>query len=318
MGMFVRQRGAGAIKTLIEQFEYPRLGPGMMWERFAEIVQDRGQRVDLNTTVRRIFHENGRVTAVEVESAGRATRIPCAHVISTTPVPQLVAAFEPALPSEAAKAAARLTHRDFLTVALILEQADVFPDNWIYIHDDAVKVGRVQNYKNWSPEMVPDPGWTCLGLEYFCSVGDALWEMSDPDLVALAKREIAQVGLANPDLVRDAVVVRVRKAYPVYDAGYAEALEVVKSHLAPFPNLQLVGRNGMHKYNNQDHSMLTALLAVENVFGAGYDLWSVNADDEYHEHVGEAARHHPRFGSHVQAMSATQPRVPVGLPDSRG
>jgi protoporphyrinogen oxidase len=308
--MFVRPgKGASTIKTLIDQFEYPRLGPGMMWERFADLVRNRGGRVALDTRVTRIRHNGSRVTAIDTVTGGVASTNPAGHVISTMPIPKLVGAFDPPLPAEARDAAARLRHRDFLTVALMLRQADVFPDNWIYIHDPSVRVGRIQNYKNWSADMVPDPSWTCLGFEYFCSAGDDLWTMSEADLVKLATRELAHIGLARADVVAEGVVVRMKDAYPVYDAGYLDALAIVKRHLAPFANLQLVGRNGMHKYNNQDHSMLTALLAVHNLFGAHHDLWSVNAEEEYHE-AESVQGADSAFGAHVRALSTTQPLVP--------
>src|SRR5262249_31299059 len=195
----------------------------------------------------------------------------------------------------------RLKYRDFLIVALIVDQAAVFPDNWIYVHDPSVRVGRVQNFKNWSPEMVPDPRLTCLGLEYFCSRGDDLWRLNDCDLVALATREIAAIGLVAADRVVDATVLRVPKAYPVYDGGYREALAGVRAWLTRFSNLQLVGRNGMHRYNNQDHSMLTAQLAVQNLFGARHDLWAVNEDERYHEEAD------------VRALAESQPLLPQRL-----
>jgi len=179
-----------------------------------------------------------------------------------------------------------------------------------------VRVGRIQNFKNWSAEMVPDPKWTCLGLEYFCTVGDDLWGMSDADLVALARRELAQIGLGDPANVRRGVVVRAPKAYPVYDEGYAEAVRIVRDGLSGFSNLQLVGRNGMHKYNNQDHSMLTALLAARNILGERFDLWQVNVEEEYHEDAG-AAGAHPEFGNAVKALASTQPRVPARIGTER-
>jgi protoporphyrinogen oxidase len=185
-----------------------------------------------------------------------------------------------------------------MTVALIVQQKEVFPDNWIYIHDPAVRVGRIQNFKNWSPDMVPDPSLTGLGLEYFCTEGDDLWTSPDEALVELAKDEIARIGLVNAGLVVDGHVVRVRKAYPVYDEGYAAALAIVRAYLERLTNLQLVGRNGMHKYNNQDHSMVTAMLAVRNLFGERYDVWAVNAEAEYHE------------------LAATQPFVPARVSDT--
>jgi protoporphyrinogen oxidase len=204
----------------------------------------------------------------------------------------------PSAPPSVQDAGGRLKYRDFLTVALIVDAPSVFPDNWIYIHDPSVRVGRIQNFKNWSPDMVPDPRLTCLGLEYFCSRGDDLWAMDDADLIALAGREIAAVGLVDPGQIIDATVMRVDKAYPVYDDTYRDALAGIRAWLERFGNLQLVGRNGMHRYNNQDHSMLTARLAVQNLFGARHDLWAVNADEEYHEEAD------------VRALAASQPLVP--------
>jgi protoporphyrinogen oxidase len=199
------------------------------------------------------------------------------------PLRHLIAALDPPPPAPVTQAAGQLKYRDFLTVALILDRADVFPDNWIYVHDESVRVGRIQNFKNWSPEMVPNDSQTCLGLEYFCFEGDGLWSLSDRELVALGTRELEAVGLASGDLVVDGAVVRMPKAYPVYDEGYEDALAIVRDYLEGFDNLQVIGRNGMHKYNNQDHSMLTAILAVRNLCGEQFDIWAVNADDEYHE-----------------------------------
>jgi protoporphyrinogen oxidase len=314
--MFVKKRGGAAIKTLIDEFEYPRLGPGMMWERFTDIVRARGGTVTLGARVTRLVHDGGRVTAVEYTVDGRTERIACADVISTMAVPALIEALDPPLPPEIAAEARRLRHRDFLTVALMLEQPDVFADNWIYIHDPSVRVGRIQNFKNWSPEMVPDQAWTCLGLEYFCTAGDDLWGMPDDQLVALARKELAQIGLGDPARVRRGVVVRAAQAYPVYDRGYADALQAVRRGLAGLGNLQLVGRNGMHKYNNQDHSMLTAILAARNILGEQYDVWQVNVEEEYHEHAADGAAH-PEFGNAVKALASTQPRVPARISSER-
>jgi protoporphyrinogen oxidase len=314
--MFVKRRGTSAIKTLIDEFEYPRLGPGMMWERFADLIRARGGTVTLGARVTRLLRDDTGITAVDYAVDGRNERLHASHVISTMPVPALVEAIDPPLPAPIRDAAHRLRHRDFLTVALMLEQQDVFADNWIYIHDPSVRVGRVQNFKNWSPEMVPDPSWTCLGLEYFCSEGDDLWTMSDDQLIDLARRELTQIGLGDPSKVRRGVVVRAPKAYPVYDNGYAEALRVIRGGLAGVGNLQLVGRNGMHKYNNQDHSMLTGILAARNILGERYDLWQVNVEEEYHEHAS-AGEPHPEFGAAVKALASTQPRVPARIDSDR-
>jgi protoporphyrinogen oxidase len=270
----------------------------MMWETCRDRVEAGGGQVRLNTPVLAIRHDGCRVTAVVAGTNGDRYVQPASHVISTMPVRHLVRRMTPAAPRPVRDAGGRLKYRDFLTVALIVDAPSVFPDNWIYIHDPSVRVGRVQNFKNWSPDMVPDPRLTCLGLEYFCSRGDDLWTMADADLISLARREIAAVGLVDPAQIIDATVMRVRKAYPVYDETYRGALADVRRWLDQFDNLQLVGRNGMHKYNNQDHSMLTARLAVQNLFGARHDLWAVNADEEYHEDTD------------LRALAASQPLLP--------
>ena len=191
--------------------------------------------------------------------------------------------FEPTPPADVLTAAKKLNYRDFLTVALIINKSDLFPDNWIYIHEPGVKVGRIQNFKNWSPYMVSDPNKSCLGLEYFCFEGDELWTKPDQDLVELGTKELEVLGFISQSDVEDGAVVRMPKAYPVYDPYYKEALSDVREVLKDLDNLQLIGRNGMHRYNNMDHSMLTAMLAVENILGANHNLWEVNADQEYHE-----------------------------------
>ncbi|MDQ4077808.1 MAG: FAD-dependent oxidoreductase, partial [Chloroflexota bacterium] len=184
------------------------------------------------------------------------------------------------------KAAQRLHYRDFLTVCLIVRQPELFPDNWIYIHDPAVRVGRIQNFKNWSPDMVPDLSTTSLGLEYFCTEGDELWTTPDEELVELGKREVARIGLARYEDIEDGCVVRVDKSYPVYDSDYGDCLGTIRDYVQSFENFQTIGRNGLHRYNNQDHAMLTGMYAVRNfVLREQSDLWSVNADQEYHEEV---------------------------------
>lgn len=300
------------LQTLIHAFDYPRLGPGMMWERFAERVTGAGGHVELGTRVVRLLHQNGLIESVDLETDGRARSQQVGHVISTMPVAHLVRALTPQPPSEVLAAAALLKHRDFLTVALIVDQPRVFDDTWIYVHDEGVRLGRVQNYKNWSPDMVPDPRFTCLGLEYFVNEHDDLWRMDDAALVEFASREIARLGLVEPSAIVDGTVVRMPKAYPVYDAAHLDALDVIERYLARFENLQLVGRNGMHKYNNQDHSMLTALLAVRNLFGARHDLWRVNDADGYHEEP-DGASGGDEFGEAVRDMSLTQPLAPAPL-----
>ena len=267
------------VRTLIHEFQYPRRGPGMMWNRTRELVEARGSRVLMNAPVTRIRWEPGRISAVEADGHAYAGE----HFLSSMPIRDLIGCLEPEPPEYLRRAAEDFHYRDFLTVALIVRGRDLFPDNWIYVHDPSVQVGRIQNYNNWSPEMVPDPDTTCLGLEYFCNEGDALWRTPDAELIELARREIGRLGLIDPATVLDGAVVRVPKAYPVYDGTYRRGLEAVREFLARVPNLQLIGRNGMHRYNNQDHSMLTAMLAARNVLGGRYDLWQVNVDSDYLE-----------------------------------
>jgi protoporphyrinogen oxidase len=272
-----------AIKTLIHEFQYPRLGPGQMWETCRDRVVERGGEVCTEHWVEALEMRDDRIVAARARTPHGTVRIHGDHFISTMPVRSLVRAVDPAPPAAVQEAGEGLRYRDFLVVALMLRQDNLFPDNWIYIHSPGVKVGRIQNFNNWSRAMVPEPGTTCLGLEYFCFKGDGLWTMRDDDLVALAGRELAQLGLANPSLIFDGCVVRMPKAYPIYDATYRQHLEAVRRYVDPVSNLHLVGRNGLHKYNNQDHSMLTAMMAVWNMQGADHDVWAVNTDFEYHE-----------------------------------
>ena len=286
-----RRKGGEVVTTLIDQFHYPRLGPGMMWERCRDLLAERGVPTHMEAAVTRLRHENGRVVSVTVEQDGVATEWPVDHVISSMPVGELVLALDPPLPEAAREAAGRLRYRGFLTVVIIVERDDLFPDNWIYVHSPDVRLGRIQNFKNWSPEMVPEAGMTSLGLEYFVHPGDDLWCMDDEDLIRLGARECEVLGLVQADEVVDGAVVRVPKAYPVYDDRYQEALTVLREALDPIENLQTVGRNGQHRYNNQDHSMLAGALAARNVAGERHDVWAVNVDGEYHEERrGEAAR----------------------------
>lgn len=276
-------RRPGAVKSLIDKFRYPRLGPGQMWERCRDRVLELGGEVRFDHKVIGLEVEGGRAVAANTLSAGRRGRVEGEHFISSMPMRSLVRALEPRAPVAVREAAEGLQYRDFLTVALMVEGEDLFPDNWIYIHTPGVRVGRIQNYNNWSRAMVPVPGMTCIGLEYFCFRGDGLWSSSDEELIELAVREIASLGLVRAGDVRDGAVVRMPKAYPIYDAHYREHLDVVRGHLDPIPNLHLVGRNGMHKYNNQDHSMLTAMMTLENMRGAQRDIWEVNTGFEYLE-----------------------------------
>jgi protoporphyrinogen oxidase len=291
------------IKTLIDAFDYPRRGPGMMWETVANIIA----RNRMGVEVEKIHWMPGRVTNVQIKTAQGIESVSGTDFISSMPIRELIQKFDPPVPAEVLQAANSLKYRDFLTVALIVNQRELFPDNWIYIHDPDVKLGRVQNFKNWSPEMVPDENKSCLGLEYFCFEGDGLWAMSDQELIELGKRELELLKLTKASDVEDGTVIRMPKAYPVYDSTYLEAVQTIRRFLDGLPNLQLVGRNGMHKYNNQDHSMLTAMLAAQNILGSKHDLWQVNADQEYHEEVtsnGSGA------SEKLAQLAATQPLVP--------
>jgi len=259
-----------------------------MWGRVAEISAGKGHPVLLGRAVSGIGHVDGGVTAVVTTGAGgEAERHEGTDFISSIPIRELVARLEPPPPARVRQAAERLGYRDFISVALMIDRPSVFPDNWIYIHDPNVRVGRIQNFKNWSPDMVPDPGKTCLGLEYFCFEGDGLWTMPDADMIELATKELAQLGICAAGEVFDGVVVRQPKAYPVYDDGYQAKVGVVREYIASeLPNLHLAGRNGMHKYNNQDHSMMTALLVARRIAtGSLLDPWKVNADAVYHEDI---------------------------------
>ena len=288
-----KERGK-VVKSLIHTFRYPRLGPGMMWERCAERVRALGGRVHLGcrVTACRLDSQPGRWRVEFRRGGGPTETISADHVISSAPLREVAASLSPPVSKDAAEAAASLRYRDFLTVALILKERSSLRDNWIYIHDPAVRVGRIQNYKAWSPEMVPAEGHCCYGLEYFCNENDPLWRSTDGDLIALATNELSKIGLCRQEDAVDGSVVRQLKAYPVYDDAYAQHVATLRAELGNYPNLHLVGRNGMHKYNNQDHSMYTAMLTVENIVdGAGHDIWAVNVDEEYHEErSGEGGR----------------------------
>ena len=277
-------------KTLLETFRYPRLGPGMMWDAARDRVVEGGNTVLMDTALSRLNYD-GELWSVEATTGeGETVTIAADHVVSSAPMQELAARLRP-LPRTVHRAT-NLRYRDFLTVALMVRSEDLFPDNWIYIHDPNVQVGRIQNYRSWSPEMVPDETMACVGLEYFCFEGDGLWTSEDADLVELAKRELAQLGLCDPDTVENGVVVRQEKAYPVYDDTYAENVEAMRLEMEErFPTLHLVGRNGMHKYNNQDHAMMTAMLTAKNIIAGArvHDVWCVNEDAEYHEAGEEGA-----------------------------
>jgi len=276
------------VKTLIDTFRYPRQGPGMMWEACTEKIRKLGGEVMLGRRVVGCrFDSASDLWIVTARNAnGEAEEYRAEHLVSSMPIRELVAQIEPQLPEAALQAARALRYRDFLTVGLIVHDRGRFADNWIYIHDPSVQVGRVQNYKSWSPEMVPDADYCSYGLEYFCFEGDGLWTTSDRELIVLATREIQTVNLAASADVVDGCVIRQPKAYPVYDDAYQQHVDTIRKALDKnYPTLHLVGRNGMHKYNNQDHAMMTAMLTAKNILAGErkYDVWAVNQDAEYHE-----------------------------------
>ena len=282
--------GANDTASLIEEFQYPRLGPGMMWEKTAELVEEKGGEVHIENAVTKVYRDGNRVTGVDVRSwdgepmhTPQTRHIRGDHFVNTMALRELIHAFDPPPPEHVVEAADRLKYRDFLIVTLVLKNADPFPDNWIYVHSPKVKVGRIQNFRAWSPEMLPDQNTSSIGMEYFCQSGDGLWTMSEEELRRLASSELEQLGLAKASDVIDAAVIRQPKAYPVYDGDYMEVLGVVSEWINGLENFQTVGRNGLHRYNNQDHSMLSAMLAARNILGESHDVWSVNVDRAYHE-----------------------------------
>ncbi|MET0363755.1 MAG: NAD(P)/FAD-dependent oxidoreductase [Sphingobium sp.] len=293
LGLNKRPNDGMATKTLLETFRYPRLGPGMMWDAARDKVVAGGNRIVMGHALKQLAQDQvtGRWRVIATGKDGAEITINAAHVISSAPMRELAGRIHPL--SKTLNQALDLKYRDFLTVALMIKSEDLFPDNWIYIHDSKVKVGRIQNFRSWSPEMVPDQEIACVGLEYFCFEGDGLWSSTDADLVELAKKEMAILGLCKADQVVGGAVVRQEKAYPVYDDAYAENVRIMREELeAKYPTLHLVGRNGMHRYNNQDHAMMTAMLTVRNIEAGArvYDIWGVNEDAEYHESGDEGER----------------------------
>jgi protoporphyrinogen oxidase len=280
--------GSNNTASLIEKFHYPRLGPGMMWEKARDLVIANHGEVHSQSRVVRVLHEGGRVTGLEVEQTeadGAVRRFVTHpdHVVSSMALRDLIEAMDPPPPPEVVRAAEMLKYRDFLIVTLVLDTPDPFPDNWIYVHSPKVKVGRIQNFRAWSRDMIPNAHQASIGMEYFCQEDDELWSTPDHKLIEFAAKELEQIGLAPHTSVVDGTVIRQPKAYPVYDGSYQEALGVVRAWLATLENFQTVGRNGLHRYNNQDHSMLTAMLAARNILGEDHDLWSVNVERSYHE-----------------------------------
>lgn len=282
------KRGSTEVTSLIDRFEYPKYGPGMLWQECARQVVDFGSVIKFRSIVNRITWKSNRATSVEWRTfEGRLESALVSDLYSSMPLSELVLALDPRPPDGVILAARNLKYRDFMTVALVLPDRGIFPDNWVYVHDSSVKVGRIQNFRSWSPFMVKE-GFTCLGLEYFVNEGDELWCSDDRDLIELGTRELKYLRLIEDVNVLEGHVVRMPKAYPMYDSEYRTSTELIRNWIqSNLTNVYPVGRNGMHRYNNQDHSMLTAMLSVENAFGAQHDIWSVNVDEDYHEEVSK-------------------------------
>ncbi len=296
--------GSNDTKTLIKEFNYPVYGPGQMWERFQEKLNSIGSPVHLNTEVVEIERDGYQVNSVTVKQNGETRKVAAENFVSSMPVSLLLKKLNSAPPEAVLKAANSLKYRDFLIVSLVVDQAELFPDNWIYIHSPEFKVGRIQNFKNWSKAMVPDQSKSCLGMEYFCNEGGKLWQMSNAELIELASREVKALGLVDPEVnIEDGTVIRQFKAYPVYDDEYRQNVEVIQEYIQKFENLQTVGRNGMHRYNNSDHSMLTGLLAAKNILGEKHDLWNVNVERSYHEDFTDSQKAYSNLKNQAYAVS---------------
>jgi protoporphyrinogen oxidase len=277
--------GKDRVTTLIDEFQYPRKGPGQMWNRAKELVEKKGGKVHLKSQVVQLNRKGNRIISAVVRTNSSLEEASGDHFLSTLPLRELILAIKPAAPNDVLDAAQKLRYRDFFTVSLVIDKPSIFPDNWIYIHSPEVRVGRIQNFKNWSPEMVPDPRTTTLGLEYFCFESDEIWKRGDSELIKLGIEEVDKLKFAAREQVIDGMVIRSPKTYPIYDEGYEERIETIRNYLSRIENLQTMGRNGLHRYNNQDHSMLSAIGAIRNILGEKHSVWDINVDDEYHETI---------------------------------
>lgn len=275
--------GSRTIKTLIHEFRYPALGPGMMWRRFQEVVEAGSGRVRLNSEVVQLHHSGGRIDGVRITENGRPEEIRVGSLLSSMPVNLLIEKLDPPAPESVREAARRLSYRDFLIVLLVVDKSALFPDQWLYIHSPDVGVARIQNFKNWSRAMVPDPRKTSVGMEYFCTAGDPVWSRSDKDLIGLATKELVQLGFAAESDFSSGYVIRQPNAYPIYDRGYRIHLEKIRRYLETFHNLETIGRSGLHRYNNMDHSMQTGILAARNIMGSAHGIWEIHTDEDYLE-----------------------------------
>ena len=279
--------GSNNSRSLISEFHYPILGPGMMWRRLQAMVVDQEGRILLNSEVIRIHRERTRIRRITIREGKQTTEIAGRHFMSTMPLTELIDCTYPQHEDEVLRAALKLSYRAFILVGLIIDRKDLFPDQWIYVHSPRVRVGRIQNFKNWSPAMVPDPQKTSVCMEYFCTKGDDMWNMPDAELVEMASRELCQLGMAEIGEFIDGFVERQPNAYPVYDSDYDEHVKVIRDFLSTLENLQTIGRNGLHRYSNMDLSMHTGILAAQNISGANHDLWEVSTKDAHLEKQDE-------------------------------
>jgi len=275
--------GKQKVRTLIDEFQYPRRGPGQFWEKMAELIESQGGKVELRTKSLEINLSGEDKVKVKVETNGQIEEIKGDALISTAPLSELILSLRPVPPDEVVTSARNLSYRDFITIGVILNKDNIFPDNWIYIHSPEIKAGRLQNFKNWNPEMVPDPATTSLGLEYFCFDSDPIWSQPQNALADMAIEDLTKLHFAEAKDLIDAVVIKVPKAYPVYSPNYQARVKVVRDYLNTLPLIQTIGRNGLHRYNNMDHSMLSGIYAARNLLGEHLSPWDINVEEEYHE-----------------------------------
>ncbi|MDI6848385.1 MAG: NAD(P)/FAD-dependent oxidoreductase [Candidatus Saccharicenans sp.] len=276
-------KGKETVRTLTDQFHYPRRGPGQFWEKMAEIIVRGGGRLILRAEAVEIIRRPEGNFSVKIKTINSTEEMEADIVISSMPLSELILSLRPFPPDEVIKAARSLTYRDFYTAGIIINKERIFPDNWIYIHSPEIRAGRLQNFKNWSPELVPDPEKTMLGLEYFCFSTDPVWSLPDKELIQIAADDLERLRFARKEEIVDGSIVRIRGAYPVYSPGYKKNIGIIKEFLDSIKNLQTIGRNGLHRYNNQDHSMMSAIYAVRKLHGQSCSPWDINAEDEYHE-----------------------------------
>lgn len=276
--------GGNKAKSLIDSFQYPLYGPGMMWDRFSDAIHNQGGSILHESKVEQVYLQGNTIVTADVRDGENIIqRIHVDQIISSIPVATLVNIISPGPPTEVVEAARSLSYRSFLIVGLILRKTNLFPDQWIYIHSPDVHVGRIQNFKNWSSAMVPNNTTSSIGMEYFCDTGDSIWQKNNKDLIKMATSELEELGLAKAEDVIDGTVIRQSMAYPVYDKGYNTRVQIIRDYLDTIENLQTVGRNGMHRYNNMDHSMQTGILAAGNIAGGNFNLWEINEEEQYLE-----------------------------------